>query len=157
MMPTGYIFKNVYYVYQEVTAGITYLHQNGMVHGDIKGMYVLSYVHVIAIMSWQSPFGSFFKSTMGKFAHKGFQDFPPTKKKVSISVCFPSCIQLPTFSYPNLRLAIAKVHYCAPVSTGCSSATSTMWATTTPAATLLETRLLFCTLGRCSIDHPRYI
>ena len=39
--PTIYIFKNVYYIYQGITAGVSYLHQNGMVHGDIKGIKVL--------------------------------------------------------------------------------------------------------------------
>ena len=41
----GIIFRNIYYIYQKVTAGLSYLHQKGLVHGDIKGIVIIHNVH----------------------------------------------------------------------------------------------------------------
>ena len=50
----GIILRNTYYIYQKVTAGLSYLHQKGLVHGDIKGiisLYVYSIHECLYIVS----------------------------------------------------------------------------------------------------------
>ena len=38
--PIEIIFKNIYYVYEGLTAGLSYLHEKKLVHGDIKGAHI---------------------------------------------------------------------------------------------------------------------
>ena len=48
--PIEIILRNTYYVYQEMTAGLSYLHQKGLVHGDVKGTIIILFVLVFSLL-----------------------------------------------------------------------------------------------------------